>query len=91
MTVSDTGSARGTAEKPRTVQVTVNNQPVELPEHELTGLQIKLAAIEQGVAIQPTFQLSVKRGQRYEVIGDSDTVEVHRGEEFLAVAPDDNS
>lgn len=91
MTISDTTSTQDAAGKPRTVQVTVNNQPVQLPEHEQTGLQIKLAAIEQGVAIRPTFQLSVKRGQRYEVIGDADRVEVHHGEQFLAVAPDDNS
>lgn len=91
MTVTNTGTEHGAADRPRTVEVTVNRQPVELPAREQTGLQIKLAAIEQGVAIQPTFQLSVKHGQRYEVIGDTDTIEVHQGEEFLAVAPDDNS
>ncbi|WP_238006121.1 multiubiquitin domain-containing protein [Dactylosporangium sp. AC04546] len=77
--------------RPHTVQVTVNNQPVGLPDRELTGLKIKQIAIEQGVAIQPNFQLSVKHGNRYEVVGDTDTLKVHRNQEFLAVAPDDNS
>lgn len=77
--------------RPRTVRVTVNRQPVELPDRDLTGVEIKQAAIEQGVAIQATFQLSVRRGRRYEVVGDADVVRVKRDEEFLAVAPDDNS
>lgn len=34
---------------------------------------------------------SVRHGDRYEVIGDTVTVPVHENEEFLAVAPDDNS
>jgi hypothetical protein len=76
---------------PETVRVTVNRQPVELPAERLTGLEIKEAAIRQHVEIEPSFQLSLKRGDRYEVIGDSDRVEVRRDEEFLAVAPDDNS
>ena len=76
---------------PRTITVSVNNQQVELPERRVTGLEIKQAAIAQGVHIQPNFQLSLKRGNRYEVVGDNDTVTVHPNQEFLAVAPDDNS
>jgi Multiubiquitin len=76
---------------PRSVRVTVNGQPVDLPDREMTGREIKEAAIEQGVKIQPSFQLSVKHGNRYEVVGDTDLVKVHANEEFLAVAPDDNS
>ncbi len=76
---------------PRTVQIIVNNQPVDLPDRETTGLGIKEAAIAQGLAIQANFQLSVKRGHRYEVIGDDDPITVHPHEEFIAVAPDDNS
>lgn len=30
-------------------------------------------------------------GNRYEVIGDDDTITVRPHQEFLAVAPDDNS
>jgi Multiubiquitin len=57
----------------------------------MTGLEIKQTAIAQGVEVESTFQLSVKHGNRYEVVGDTDTVTVHERQEFLIVAPDDNS
>ncbi|OKI45744.1 multiubiquitin domain-containing protein [Micromonospora sp. CB01531] len=85
------GEAVENQRPPRTITVSVNNQQVELPEHRVTGLEIKQAAIAQGVHLQPNFQLSLKRGNRYEVIGDNDTIAVHPNQEFLAVAPDDNS
>jgi hypothetical protein len=91
MTTSAAESITENEHPPRTVTVSVNNQPVELPERRVTGLEIKQAAIAQGVHIQPNFQLSVKRGNRYEVVGDDDTVTVRPRQEFLAVAPDDNS
>ncbi len=77
--------------RPRVVTVTVNYQRVELPERVMTGLEIKEAAIAQGVEIARDFQLSVKRGDRYDVVGDTDEVHVREREDFLAVAPDDNS
>jgi hypothetical protein len=89
-TTAETGTGP-TGHGPHLVPVTVNSQPVNLPEREMTGLEIKQAAIGQHVAIQPNFQLSVKHGQQYQVVGDNDTVEVHSHHEFLAVAPDDNS
>lgn len=76
---------------PRTIPVTVNGDRVELPERELTGLEIKETAIAQGVEIQPDFQLSVQHGNRYRVVGDAETLRVRPNQEFLAVAPDDNS
>jgi hypothetical protein len=76
---------------PRGIHVTVNNHPVTLTERTMTGLQIKQAAIAQGTALELGFQLSVKQGKRYKVIGDNDEVTVHEHQEFLAVAPDDNS
>lgn len=75
----------------RTVPVTVNGQVVELPQEELTGLQVKQAAIGQGLPIDTGFQLSVKHGKHFQVVGGDDLVEIHRDLEFLAVAPDDNS
>jgi ribosomal protein S9 len=90
-TVSTEAEVGAAGHRPHTVQVTVNGQPVELPGREMTGLEVKQAAIAQGVDIELDFQLSVKRGGHYDVVGDSDPVEVHHGEEFLAVAPDDNS
>ncbi|MER5494873.1 multiubiquitin domain-containing protein [Streptomyces sp. NPDC002490] len=63
-----------------------------LPGRELTGLEIKQAAITQGVPIDAGFQLSVKRGNgRYEVVDDDEQIRVRRNQEFLAVPPDDNS
>jgi hypothetical protein len=91
MTASTTESAGHGPGRPRAIRVTVNRHPVNLPDREVTGLEVKQAAIEQGVQIQVDFQLSVKRGDRYEVVGDADAIRVHEHEEFLAVAPDDNS
>ncbi|MCT9004602.1 multiubiquitin domain-containing protein [Streptomyces rhizosphaerihabitans] len=76
---------------PSTIPVTINNKTVQLPEREMTGLEIKQAAAAQGLPIDPGFQLSVKRGNRYDIVGDTDTVHIHRNLDFLAVAPDDNS
>lgn len=76
---------------PLRLLVTVNGQPVELADRRMTGLDIKRAAIAQGVAISENFQLSVKRGKHYDVVGDTDEVPVRKDLEFLAVAPDDNS
>ena len=77
--------------KPVTVLVTVNGQSVELPDREVTGLEIKQAAVAQDAHLDLGFQLSVKHGNRYTVLGDTDPVRVHRGQEFLMVPPDDNS
>jgi len=79
------------AHAPRSITVTVNSQPVTLPDREVTGLEVKQAAIAQGVAIGLDFQLSVKHGNRYQVVDDTDPIKVHQGQEFLAVASDDNS
>ncbi|MGW4323545.1 multiubiquitin domain-containing protein [Streptomyces sp. NPDC004684] len=76
---------------PRTIPVTINNQTVQLPEREMTGLEIKQTAAAQGLPIDTGFQLSVKHGGRYDVVGDTDAVRIHPHLEFLAVAPDDNS
>jgi hypothetical protein len=76
---------------PHTIPVTINNQTVQLPEREMTGLEIKQAAAAQGLPIDTGFQLSVKQGHRYDVVGDTDPVRIHRNLEFLAVPPDDNS
>lgn len=87
-----TGSAMAPGHPSKTVTITVNNVTVELPKEELTGAEIKAAAIAAGVSIEPSFVLSVqKHGDRYEVVGDQDVIKVHQGLDFTAVAPDDNS
>jgi hypothetical protein len=85
---TDVGQARAAH---GTIRVTVNNQTVDVPEPEVTGLEIKQDAIDQGVQIQLNFPLSVKRGDRYVPVGDDEPIRVREGEQFLAVAPDDNS
>ncbi len=74
------------------VEVVVNNNPVRLEGHEVTGLQIKEAAIAQGVHIDLGFQLWEELGDHRErQIGDPDEVAVREGTRFTAIAPDDNS
>lgn len=74
------------------VSIEVNNFPVEITEKRPTGAGIKTAAISQGVPIQLTFQLILKRqGHASKVITDSEEVAVHDGMNFRAIPPDDNS
>lgn len=74
------------------VTVTVNGQPVRLPDREVTGSEIKAAAIAQGVQIQANFILhhELPNG-REQIVGDDDTIKVHPHDRFTAIAPDDNS
>jgi Multiubiquitin len=74
------------------VTVTVNNKPVVLTGPRVTGLQIKEAAVAQGVPIQLDFLLSehLPNGE-VRIVGDNDEVKVHKHSKFTAVAGDDNS
>lgn len=75
-----------------TSDVLVNNQPVRLPKRRLTGAEIKAAAIAQGVQIDGGFQLWWERGNgREQQVGDGETITTKDGQNFTAVAPDDNS
>jgi hypothetical protein len=58
----------------------------------VTGLEIKEAAIAQGVQIDTGFQLSeeLPSGET-RIIGDADVVTVNKHSTFTAVAGDDNS
>jgi hypothetical protein len=73
------------------VLVTANEHDVLLPEREMTGLEIKQAAIAQGAELELGFQLSVKKGSHYDIVADTDVVKVHKGQEFIAVGTDENS
>lgn len=76
----------------KTITVRVNNHAVTFQDHKVTGLEIKRTAIQQGVAIQEDFNLfRVKGGGSLDPIDDSETVTLHKNEEFRATAPDDNS
>jgi hypothetical protein len=82
-------------EKPETehvVTITVNEKAVEIAGPKATGLEIKQAAIAQGVNIQLSFVLSEELPNRKtKIIGDNDEVTVNKNSKFVAVAPDDNS
>jgi hypothetical protein len=76
----------------RLVTVTVNNKPVKVPGPKATGLEIKQAAIAQGVEIELDFQLAlIKPNGMREIIGDDDEVTVNKNSMFVATATDDNS
>jgi hypothetical protein len=80
------------AGKEHLVTVTVNEQPVELAGPKATGLEIKQAAIAQGVKIELSFVLSEELPNRKtRVVGDTDEVTITKHSRFVAVAPDDNS
>jgi hypothetical protein len=85
--------AAGSAGTPEADHVTieVNRKPVRIAGHEATGLQIKQAAIDQGVHIQLDFVLSHRVDHRHEIVGDNERIRLHAGEEFHAIRPDDNS
>lgn len=76
---------------PHTVTVTVNNKPVSIATAHTTGLAIKEAAINQGVAISLTHTLFVVRGHEQVPVSDTDAITVHQHQKFRAVAADDNS
>jgi len=76
----------------KTVTVNVNNKPVVFSDHKATGMEIKVAAINQGVQIEEDFNLFEDKGDEpLKSIGNDDTITIHRNQEFTAVPPDDNS
>ncbi len=91
--MSETATSQTTApERHRLIEITVNKHPVEVEEKVLTGLEIKEAAIAQGVSIQLDFVLSEHLGHgQTRIVGDNDEVKVHEHSKFTAVAGDDNS
>jgi hypothetical protein len=76
----------------RLVEILVNNKPVKIERGRRTGLEIKQAAISQGVNIQLDFVLSLETaGGHTKIIGDTDHVVVRKGQHFTAIDNDDNS
>lgn len=90
--MSETAMQQSAEDRGRTLEITVNNRPVQVQDKRLTGLEIKEAAIAQGVLIQIDFVLSEhleRDGTR--IVGDTDEVKVKKRSQFTAVAGDDNS
>lgn len=82
--------------KIQTLDISVNEQPVELEvesnDRLATGLEIKTAAKEQGVLIELNFVLQEELPNgTSKIIGDDDDVRLHNHLRFTAIAPDDNS
>ena len=76
----------------RAYLIEVNNKPVKVDGPTATGLLIKQAAIDEGVAIQLDFHLSVIGEDGKEVrVDDDKPVKLHQEMKFFAVAGDDNS
>jgi hypothetical protein len=75
------------------VTVKVNRKPVKLESHRVTGLEIKEAAIAQGVEIQTDFQLAEEAhdGHPARIIGDDKKITVTDHSEFTANDVDDDS
>jgi hypothetical protein len=74
------------------VAIVMNNtHTVKLPDKETTGLQIKEAAIAQGVPIQLGFVLFRLTGHEQHPVRDDEKITVHDGEQFRCVDNDDNS
>lgn len=72
--------------KPKPVTIFVNNNPVELPDRDTTGLEIKEKA---GVPID--FTLYRKHGSTLEEIKNETALKVHEREHFVAVSGQDVS
>lgn len=76
---------------PKPVTISINGQPVEMPKSEASGAEIKQAAIAAGVAIEPDFTLLLSGKDDLETVRDDETINLKKGMEFRAVAPDDVS
>lgn len=76
-----------------TVTVKVNQKSVLLEDHRVTGLEVKQAAINQGVQIEVDFLLTLEArgGQPARIIRDDETITVTKHSEFTANDGDDDS
>ena len=78
--------------EPKKVEIEVNGKKVEMLEGPASGLEIKQAAIKQGVGIQQNFVLQQEMPNGTgKVIGDDDKVVIREHLSFTAIEPDDNS
>jgi hypothetical protein len=75
----------------RLIDVVVNNQPVALPLDLMSGMEIKLEAMAQGAELEAGFALSVWTSSCFREVEDEDVLAVRAGQEFVAIAADDNS
>ncbi|HEY8885369.1 MAG TPA: multiubiquitin domain-containing protein [Chloroflexota bacterium] len=83
----------GTGEQHGSVTVSVNGKAVRLPSHRVNGLEVKRAAIGQGVEIQEDFLLTLEAhdGKPAETIANDRTITVTEHSVFTANDGDDDS
>lgn len=76
----------------KVVEIEVNDHKIKMHEGPASGLEIKQAAVDQGVSIQTSFvlQLHLPNGSS-KVIGDTDKIQLSDHLAFTAIAADDNS
>lgn len=90
--VEDRKSDSHSGEDKKKVEIRVNGKKVEMIGREHTGLEIKKAAIDQGVNIKLDFLLYlIREGQPNEPIGDNQQIKISSDSRFHAIADDDNS
>jgi len=91
MTTTETASGQAAAEA-KSIQIFVNNKPVQMQQKVATGLQIKEAAIAQQVKIELDFVLFEDLGNgKQEIVDDNKEVKLHEHQRFEAVSNDDHS
>jgi hypothetical protein len=74
------------------VEFFVNKKPVHMTGHRHKGIEIKDAAIAQGVKIQRDFLLFLEHEhQPNKPIGDDEEVTINKHSRFKAIGDDDNS
>ena len=78
-------SAKSEKHDPPLFTVSLDSHPVKLLGHMETGLQIKTAAIEQGVPIQIHFVLEEELADgTFRIVGDHEKVQLRDGLRFRA-------
>lgn len=80
-------------QKDRTIEIIVNKKAVSITQGKHTGLEIKQAAVDAGLAVQLDFVLTEIHGNspNRPTIGNGDVVTVHPGSKFSLIADDDDS
>ena len=89
MAIAETATSH---DRDKIVVIEVNTHKVDMPAGPATGLEIKEAAIKQGVNIELNFvlQQQLPNGSA-KVIGNDDKIPLAEHLAFTAIAPDDNS
>jgi len=82
-----------TPDAKKTVEVKVNGDPVELPAHRVTGIEIKEAAIKAGVPIKLDFELTWEAHDKKPAqnVTDDEKITVTKHSEFTAVDNEEDS